>query len=69
MFSDPYLSLTVGEAHCTEAERLGRWRVVSGEVPGQVINLYRHENSDPMVTAQGAERHELMRAISCSPLR
>lgn len=69
MFAHPYLSLTFGEARSERAEMLGRWAVVSGEAPGQTVTLYRHEASDPMTTAEGAERHELLRSLSSSPLR
>ena len=69
MFAPDYLSLTVGEMRSEEAELLGRWRVLSGEVPGAVVTLYCHAGSDPFVTAKGTERHELLRSLSCSPLR
>lgn len=68
LFAEGYLSLTLGTARA-EAETLGRWRVTSGEDPGQVVTLYRHGAGDPMVAAAGAQRHELLRAVSCSPLR
>ncbi|MGB0904505.1 MAG: hypothetical protein ACPGVJ_06370, partial [Mangrovicoccus sp.] len=64
-----YLSLTFGSARSEEAELLGRWRVTSGETPGQIVTLYRHESDDPLATAEAAERHELLRSLSCSPLR
>lgn len=69
MFADPYLSLTQGMALSDQAELLGRWRVISGEEPGAVVTLYRHASDDPMATAAGADRHELLRSLSCSPLR
>lgn len=69
MFGPDYLSLTSGPALADGAELLGRWRCVSGENPGRVTTLYRHRRDDPFSTAPGAERHELLRALSCSPLR
>lgn len=68
MFTPHYLSLTEGEALTGTAELLGRWQVVSGVAPGRTVTLYRHEADDPMVTAAGAERHELLRSLSLSPL-
>lgn len=69
MFTPEYLSLTYGTARSDRAEMLGRWTVASGEDPGATVTLYRHAGSDPMAPADGAERHELLRALSCSPLR
>ena len=69
MFADAYLSLTFGAARHAGAEILGRWQVISGEGPGRIVTLYRHGADDPMATAEGAERHELLRSLSCSPLR
>ncbi|WP_372604993.1 NIPSNAP family protein [Actibacterium sp.] len=69
MFTPAYLSLTMEGDVVPGVELLGRWRVVSGEQPGQIVTLYRHETDDPMATATGAARHELLRAITCSPLR
>ncbi|MYM56408.1 NIPSNAP family protein [Thalassovita mangrovi] len=69
MFAAQYMSLTFGTARAAGAELAGRWQVVSGAAPGQTVSLYRHERDDAMATAAGAERHELLRPLSCSPLR
>lgn len=69
MFTPEYLSLTYGVGRSDTAEMLGRWTVVTGEEPGVTVTLYRHAGSDPMATAEGTGRHELLRALSCSPLR
>lgn len=70
MFAPDYLSLVAGEAAPAGSPMLARWRVVSGETPGQVLTLFRHGGGDdPFATAPGAERHELLRALSFSPLR
>lgn len=69
VFAPDYLSLTLGDARAGGADLLGRWRVLSGEAPGAVVTLYRHGGCDPFMTAPGTRRHELLRALSCSPLR
>lgn len=69
MFAPAYLSLTEGAARTDGAELLGRWQVISGEAPGSIVTLYRHLDSDPFATAEGVQRHELLRSLSCSPLR
>lgn len=69
MFSDDYLSLTFGTKRAVDRDLIGRWQVVSGENPGEIVTLYRHAEDDPFSTAAGVERHELLRALSCSPLR
>lgn len=69
MFAPAYLSLTESGPLNTQTDLLGRWRVISGEDPGAVITLYRHEADDPFSTATGVGRHEMLRALACSPLR
>lgn len=71
MFTPNYLSLTTGEPDASgvsKAELLGRWQVISGEAPGEVVSLFRHKADSPMASAQGATRHELLRSLSGSPL-
>lgn len=68
MFTPDYLSLTIGGAPGASAVMLGRWEVISGETPGEIITLFRHGADDPLATGSGAARHELMRALTGSPL-
>ncbi|GHF48431.1 NIPSNAP family protein [Seohaeicola zhoushanensis] len=69
MFEPGYLSLTFGEGRVAGAECLGRWRVVSGEAPGTSVTLCRHAMDAPLAAVGEVQRHELLRALSCSPLR
>jgi hypothetical protein len=68
MFTSNYLSLTLGTTQGHDAQMLGSWRVVSGADHDEVVTLFRHEKNDPMATATGSKRHELMRALTGSPL-
>ncbi len=67
IFADGYQSLVFG-APDVDGELVGKWRVISGENPGEVVRLYSHRSSDPLATGAGADRHELLRPISLSPL-
>lgn len=68
MFTPNYLSLTAGTKLTVPADVLGCWTTVSGDATGEGVTLYRHETDDPMVTARGTARHELLRALTGSPL-
>lgn len=68
MFSDTLLSLTVGRAASSD-QRLGEWTILSGNGPQRQVSLFRHIDGDPFSTAKGIDRHEVLRALSCSPLR
>ncbi len=72
MFTQAPLSLTFaltfGAPNMAD-ECLGQWRVVSGEQPQAQVSLFRHPSGDPFVTAKGSDRHEVLRALSCSPLQ
>jgi NIPSNAP. len=68
IFSPVPLSLTAGPA-AIGGELLGHWRALSGEAPGQDIRLFRHPDGDPFTSAPGAGRHEVLSALSLSPLR
>ena len=68
MFTPDYLSLATGGGSQSKAQLLGRWRVVSGESPGETTSLFCHKTDDPMASAQGAKRHELLRSLTGSPL-
>lgn len=52
-----------------DTNRIALWRVVSGVAPGRALALFAHGAGDPFVTACGAARHEVLRPLSCSPLR
>lgn len=69
MFGPRLLSLTFGEAPGA-GEVLGRWRVMSGARPGAAVSLFAHApGEDPFAAAAGADRHEILRPMSLSPLR
>lgn len=68
IFAERYQSLVFGTAK-TSAELVGKWRVISGENPGEIVSLYAHAASNPLATGAGSDRHELLRPISVSPLR
>jgi len=66
IFAPEMQSLTTGRP-ASSAPLVARWRVISGVAPGQEIALWG--GADPFASAPGAERHEILRPISCSPLR
>ncbi|MCA0044894.1 NIPSNAP family protein [Celeribacter litoreus] len=66
VFADGMQSITFGADADSDQPIVGRWRVVSGETVGEIVTLW---GGDPMATAEGAERHEILRPISVSPLR
>lgn len=68
IFSPVPLSLTAGPAS-SGGELLAHWRILSGEAPGQEIRLFRHPDGNPFASAPGAGRHEVLSALSLSPLR
>ena len=68
IFSPVPLSLTAGPV-AGSGDLLAYWRVLSGEAPGQDIRLFRHPDGDPFASAPGTARHEVLSALSLSPLR
>lgn len=67
MFAPGYMSLSFGDVPHTQG-RIGRFRVISGEAPGEVVSLYAHGPDDPFGPATAAGRHELLRPMAISPL-
>lgn len=69
MFGPRLLSLTFGDG-AVVGTRIGQWRILSGTRPGAQVSLFAHDaGDDPFATAEGADRHELLRPLSLSPLR
>ncbi|WP_172329923.1 NIPSNAP family protein [Mangrovicoccus sp. HB161399] len=69
MFGARLLSLVRGRGRAG-GELLGRWSVISGAAPGAQVSLFAHEaGGNPFATAEGAERHEILRPLELSPLR
>lgn len=68
IFADSYQSLVFGMRDSGD-NLVGRWRVISGENPGAIVQLHSHAASDPLATGTGSDRHELLRPLSLSPLR
>ncbi|UJQ94120.1 NIPSNAP family protein [Mariluticola halotolerans] len=70
VFTDTYLALSFSEMHNTALQNeLGAWTIVSGERPGRVVSLWRPANVPDTSETEGLESHELLRALSCSPIR
>ncbi|MGO4852393.1 NIPSNAP family protein [Phaeovulum sp. W22_SRMD_FR3] len=66
LFAPGLLSLTFGAGAHSDQPCIGRWQVLSGEMPGDIVALW---GGDPLATAQGARRHEILRPLAQSPLR
>ena len=66
VFAATTQALTEGPAR-PDAPLVGRWRVISGAGPGRLVTLW--SGADPLASAPGALRHEVLRPLSCSPLR
>lgn len=66
LFAPGLQSLTFGADTRSDQPVIARWRVVSGEAPGEIVTLW---GGDPMATGQGAARHEILRPFAVSPLR
>ncbi|WP_434287759.1 NIPSNAP family protein [Celeribacter sp. SCSIO 80788] len=66
VFAEGMQSLTFGADAACDQPLVGRWRVISGETLGEIVTLW---GGDPMASAKGATRHEILRPISVSPLR
>jgi len=66
LFAPGLQSLTFGNEVQSDQPLVARWRVMSGETPGETVTLW---GGDPMTTSQGATRHEILRPIAVSPLR
>ena len=58
--------LVTGSPGATPMDRIGAFEIASGGVPGTSVTL----RADPSLDAgRGSGRHELLRPLSCSPLR
>lgn len=66
VFAEGLQSLTFGGGVCSEQPVVGRWRVLSGEAVEDIVTLW---GGDPMTSARGSARHEILRPLSVSPLR
>jgi hypothetical protein len=66
LFADSLQSLTFGRGAECDQPLLGRWRVISGENMDEIVTLW---GGNPMASAKGAVRHEILRPLSVSPLR
>ena len=69
LFAPGRMTLVDGPGGMADGTRIALWRVVSGDGPGRRLSLHAHGEGDPFVTAEGAARHEVLRAFSFSPLR
>ena len=70
LFAGSWYGLSVGAGTPEgQGEHVGRWRVVSGERPGTAIGLARFASPAEVDFPEGpAERHEILRPCSFSPL-